>query len=470
MAEYDNDPQLSELEDDHLLVEAAQQEANFDKAEELESVQAEIINAEGISYNDVITLEKICPGILLDNYPPGGWTEERSTKNLKPSLEFISQKTAMFAGAGLLGVLAIIFKFFWKKKSESSKDGGGTESRTYKEVSDTQKTTETAATECDSEIAKLTANIGNYTLQLDEKHRGKIKNELNNLGLSRDKLNEITATDDKIREYMRKEYFTESRYHILKGYVYSFILDTHAPNAFNHLKPVLKKISDHLAKRKETLNAVAVAELTLLGWCQVVPADLSKIPVVKPVRTDDVEEIKHFLIAIGNDKITTNSHPSEVSRAFIAYIDSLVALVFTTDENKVRQFCKTLPNIAAFEKKVEGFVEGIGQEIHALNAALGSDLKARTEEFDKRSAESSEATRECKQFLDKQSPEIQAAVRAARKEAADYYKECILIYRAIERLDKAYDRLFRDLNTRASVYKAKINFYKDLLNYIGPSK
>jgi hypothetical protein len=58
----------------------------------------------------------------------------------------------------------------------------------------------------------------------------------------------------------------------------------------------------------------------------------------------------------------------------------------------------------------------------------------------------------------------------AAQKAPTGKSEDFSFYQAIERLDKAYDRLFRDLNTRASVYKAKINFYKDLLNYIGPSK
>lgn len=88
-------------------------------------VISQITNQGAISLDNVVSMESACPGVILNQMPTGGFTEEPSSTNYVISLEMAADKSKILKGVLALSVLALIWKFLSTYKSDSFQQGGG---------------------------------------------------------------------------------------------------------------------------------------------------------------------------------------------------------------------------------------------------------------------------------------------------------------------------------------------------------
>lgn len=91
----------------------------------LEALAMEAYNSGRISLSDVAAMESHLPGILLNNYPEGGFTTKPSSQNLSFAMESTFDKTSSIKLAIIATLMAFIFKYITSLGSTKFTTGGG---------------------------------------------------------------------------------------------------------------------------------------------------------------------------------------------------------------------------------------------------------------------------------------------------------------------------------------------------------
>lgn len=452
----DLDNEISELQSDEILIQITAQEQDLDRADALANLQAEITQAGAISRQDVMTAEAIAPGVLLDNYPRGGWTEERSTQNLKVSLEFMDKKMAVFAGIGVLGLLAAILRFFLKKdkSSDSSSGGGGVSSR---DISETTAATATAAAKATAAANDLVNTFTSQPLHIDQETSKKFHTLLGKIGLPEDEKKKLIENEAEMKSFMRTKFMKQLVFHIVGNELSHLLIDPKAPEIHAHLSTFLTKMIAEAPDLIKNLNTEVLSYLTKLATMAAAgPIAAGDWPQHPKIGLTIFEDVKNYLIVakVHDSSSLTVNNATGIADALTKHITELKAkLAFDAQ----RAYTDTLKDVEAFEKKAEVFLTGPGTKAVELAMKVESDITALdaklTEVHDQGAAVIH--------------PDNKVSYMEVVKGLNDYVKASAKIIVAIKMLSTLTTHLMHGSQARGATYITLATEFKDLGDYIG---
>ena len=179
-------------------LEAETKQAELEKVyEELNDIHSNLATAGEITTDQVVALESLCPGILTDNYPAGGYSRE----NYKLAMEEIDFKRIAIIGGIIAAVVAVIVGLltwlgsFFKASSSASGDRAA---RAEKNVAAVEKA-ETENKKAQEELNVAVREIKTHRQpQIDPEVKRKLVEELNQLLMT-----------DALKEHMTPERILE---------------------------------------------------------------------------------------------------------------------------------------------------------------------------------------------------------------------------------------------------------------------
>lgn len=89
---------------------------DLDKALRLEGAQKTMLEQGGVNHSAIAELETIHPGVVMDNYPEDGFTDEPSQQNLVPTMESIDFLKGALVGGAFVALIMFIINLFRQKK------------------------------------------------------------------------------------------------------------------------------------------------------------------------------------------------------------------------------------------------------------------------------------------------------------------------------------------------------------------
>lgn len=150
---------------------------DLDKALRLEEAQKTMLEQGGVNHSAIAELETIHPGVVMDNYPEDGFTDEPSQQNLVPTMESIDfLKGALVGGAFVALIMFIINLFRQKKIGERSK-------KAKEAFEDLRKKNEEAEKNLRDALNKINDILRNSADERNEKLRETIFSEVARIGL-----------------------------------------------------------------------------------------------------------------------------------------------------------------------------------------------------------------------------------------------------------------------------------------------
>lgn len=150
---------------------------NLDKALRLEESQKAILEQGGVNHAAIADLETIHPGVVMDNYPEDGFTDEPSQQNLVPTMESIDfLKGALIGGAFVALIMFIINLFRQKKIGERHK-------KAKEAFEDMRKKNEETEKKLKDAMDKINDVLRNSADERNERLREVIFSEVTRIGL-----------------------------------------------------------------------------------------------------------------------------------------------------------------------------------------------------------------------------------------------------------------------------------------------
>lgn len=135
---------MSEAEiplDDSGLTMTVEDEVSFDKvindlekADLVTNIELDIVRSGVVTPEQVMALENIVPGILMDNIPSSGWSQENRGEGVNIALESIGNYKGFLIGGALAAIMGLIWKFFGGSGSSGGSGGGGSGEYTSRSV------------------------------------------------------------------------------------------------------------------------------------------------------------------------------------------------------------------------------------------------------------------------------------------------------------------------------------------------
>lgn len=451
----DLDNEISELHSDEILIQITAQEQDLDRADALANLQAEITQAGAISRQDVMTAEAIAPGVLLDNYPRGGWTEERSTQNLKVSLEFMDKKMAVFAGIGVLGLLAAILRYFLKKdkSSDSSSGGGGVSSR---DITESVQATGKAAADVTAATHDFINAFTTHPIALDDAGRKKFHALLKDVSMSEEETIKLVDNDAELRSWMKSKFMKQLVWSLVGNDLSRLIIDTHAAKIHTELTALLDKLIAQAPGLIKLLNDDVVKYLTAVGKVARAGTSLDW-PDVPSINTTIFEDVKNYLIVAGVRDATSLSvnAPHHIAEALNKHLTELKEKLAVEAQ---RSYTDTLKDVNAFEDKVAVFLEKTGIKAKELVKLLEPEVTKLSTSLDDMTGTTGS---------DGIPHERLETYKIRTKDMDDYVKAGGKIITAIALLSKLTDHFYSRSQGRKANYITFVTRFKDLDNYIG---
>lgn len=451
----DLDNEISELHSDEILIQITAQEQDLDRADALANLQAEITQAGAISRQDVMTAEAIAPGVLLDNYPRGGWTEERSTQNLKVSLEFMDKKMAVFAGIGVLGLLAAILRFFLKKdkSSDSSSGGGGVSSRDITEAATATTAGATSVTTAAHDmINAFTAHPHNIDAATSKKFHALLL-EVNVPVAEADKL---VANDAELRSWMRSKFMKQMVFSLVGDDLSNVIIDSKAHQVHTHMAAMLTNLNGKSTGLVESLSLITTYLTDLTKAAKDGTSLVKDWPTPPPLDESVFKSVADYLVIVGHHDATSLAVANRlgIAEALNKHISGLGEKL-TIDSQ--RAYTDTLKDVTAFEAKVQPFLEGPGIKARELVETLEKPIEKLVALVQKTDTDTTPTI----------PGEHKAAYKAALDGVNDYVKAGGKVITAIAILSNMTVRLMAKSSGRLADYIRFEQKFKDLSDYIG---
>lgn len=346
--------------------------------DQLETIRSRLVSTESICQRDVLAIEAVCPGLIMDSLPPGGYSIEPSSLNYEITLESIERYRALLVGGALVAILSFLWRIFGGGSGGDSSGGGsgGGGGRDYSQLP-TYSSTADAGLVAAQQSATNIQHLATGTASLTAEFKANAAHHLALAGLKDHAIQKVLTDETTARMYICSDYLTDVQWHSLTSNLYGIVLDPNHATEQAAIAKLVEGMYDGIAERYAYI--ISTYEFLDVEIAKLRQGYHNNVSLPFPPDTcKDLNAVRTYL------KVNQPMDPKTLSMALVHHISALKADrgveegkqklgTYHEWESRTKSIIATceladryLTEVTAKRKEVSGYATSLNHELDAL--------------------------------------------------------------------------------------------------------